>query len=236
MKKLIVLTVALAAVAAQARHVRETMTLAKGWNAVYLESTPDDATCADFFAGSPVVSVGNYVSDATDATAQYRSDGSEVNQKPVQFKSWFAGSERASTLRTLFGGNVYVIYASNSWSKAFLGVPSVPDFDWHKADKGGNGSLNLVGVSAPAGAVTSPADYFGPGPFGSDGAVYQIGGLNESAPAFLLLTLGRTPRIYGGQAYALTADVAENWPGVIRIGGVSVAGLDFGASARTAAR
>ena len=38
---------------AQAAHIMETMTLEKGWNAIYLESTPVNAACEDFFAGAP---------------------------------------------------------------------------------------------------------------------------------------------------------------------------------------
>lgn len=51
--------------------VEETVTLAKGWNAVYLESTPETADCDEFFAGLPVKSVGAYLPDAYSETAQY---------------------------------------------------------------------------------------------------------------------------------------------------------------------
>ena len=37
----------------RAAHIMETMTLEKGWNAIYLESTPTSAVCEDFFAGAP---------------------------------------------------------------------------------------------------------------------------------------------------------------------------------------
>ena len=60
--------------------VRETMTLAKGWNAIYLESTPTNAACADFFAGAPVERVASYYSDAYSSTRQIADDGSMIDQ------------------------------------------------------------------------------------------------------------------------------------------------------------
>ena len=35
-------------------HVRETLTLTEGWNAVYIESTPVAQTCDEFFRDTPV--------------------------------------------------------------------------------------------------------------------------------------------------------------------------------------
>ena len=66
-RRVLVLSAAVAAglgFDAVASHVSETMTLAQGWNAIYLESTPANAACADFFADSPVTRVGSYHSDA----------------------------------------------------------------------------------------------------------------------------------------------------------------------------
>ena len=62
--------------------VEETMTLAKGWNAIYLESTPTNAACADFFAGAPVARVASYQSDAYSSTRQIADDGTEATVKP----------------------------------------------------------------------------------------------------------------------------------------------------------
>ena len=35
--------------------VSETLNLAKGWNAVYIESTPTNAPCDEFFADTPEI-------------------------------------------------------------------------------------------------------------------------------------------------------------------------------------
>ena len=66
-----------------ASHISETMALANGWNAIYLESTPTNAVCEDFFAGAPVARVASYHPDAYSSTRQLADDGTEIAQKPI---------------------------------------------------------------------------------------------------------------------------------------------------------
>jgi len=218
--------------AVQASHIYETMTLAKGWNAIYLESTPTNAACADFFAGSPVARVASYYSDAYSSTRQLADDGTEIAQKPISYYVWVPGDETASTMDTLMGGRVYLIYATNTWTKEnFLGVPSAPRQTW-RATSGDTGFMNIVGVSADATVTVGAKAYFGEGPFGTSSSVaYQIGGTKPAAPTFLPMTIGSGPRLHGGMAYALTATRDGDWPGVIGVQGDSVY---FGADANYA--
>ena len=93
--------------AAFASHISETMTLANGWNAIYLESTPTNALCEDFFAGSPVERVASYHSDAYSSTRQIADDGTDIAQKPLSYYVWVPGDEASSTMTALVGGHVY---------------------------------------------------------------------------------------------------------------------------------
>ncbi len=212
--------------------VEETMTLTKGWNAIYLESTPTNAACADFFAGAPVARVAAYYSDAYSSTRQIADDGTEIAQKPISYHVWVPGDETASTMDTLVGGRVYLIYATNTWTKEnFLGVPSAPRQTW-RATSGDTGFMNIVGVSVDATVTVGAKAYFGEGPFGTSSSVaYQIGGTKTAAPTFLPMTIGSGPRLHGGMAYALTATKDGDWPGVIGVLGDAVA---FGADANYA--
>ncbi|MBR0505358.1 MAG: hypothetical protein IJJ84_08105 [Kiritimatiellae bacterium] len=214
--------VSLVSLPSPAAHIRETMTLAKGWNAIYLESTPTNAACADFFAGSPVARVASYHSDAYSSTRQIADDGTEIAQKPISYHVWVPGDETASTMDSLVGGRVYLIYATNTWTKEnFLGVPAAPQQTW-RATSGETGFMNLVGVSADKDDLVAAKAYFGEGPFGtSSGVAYQIGGTNPTAPTFLPMTFGSTSKLHGGKAYALTATKDGDWPGVIGFSGVS---------------
>ena len=210
-------------VAAFASHIFETMTLAKGWNAIYLESTPTNAVCEDFFAGAPVARVASYYSEAYSSTRQLADDGTEITQKPISYHVWIPGDETASTMSALVGGNVYLIYATEAWQtpEPFLGVPSAPRQTW-RATSGDVGFMNLAGVSADTNDYVTAKTYFGEGPFGAtSGVAYQIGGTNTAAPTFMPMTLGARTKLQGGKAYALTATKDGDWPGVIGFSGAS---------------
>ena len=204
-------------------YVEETMTLTNGWNAIYLESTPTNAVCEDFFAGAPVARVASYHSDAYSSTRQLADDGTEIAQKPVSYHVWVPGDETASTMSALVGGNVYLIYATEAWQTPvpFLGVPSAPRQTW-RATSGDVGFMNLAGVSADTNDYVTAKTYFGEGPFGtSSGVAYQIAGTNSAAPTFMPMTLGARTKLQGGKAYALTATKDGDWPGVIGFFGAS---------------
>ena len=227
MRKAILLAMSLIAMVmvAQAAHIAETMTLTKGWNAIYLESTPVYASCAEFFAGAPVERVASYMSDAYSSTRQIASDGTEIAQKPLSYYVWVPGDETASTMTALVGGRVYMIYAADGWSKSFYGVPAAPRMTW-RATSGETGLMNLAGVSASE--PTATRAYFGEGPYGTaSGSAYQIAGSKESGPTFLSLGISAGTKLQPGRAYALTATKDAEWPGVI---GVQGSGLFFGSS------
>ena len=220
----------LVSLSASAAHIRETMTLKNGWNAIYLESTPTNALCDAFFEGAPVKSVASYQSDAYSSTRQLADDGTEIAQKPLSYRVWVPGDDVASTMSALSGGHVYMIYATNAWSKTFVGVPSAPKQTW-RATSGDVGFMNLVGVSADTNASMTAKAYFGEGPFGTaNGIAYQIKGTKESDPTFSKFLNARVT-MQGGKAYALTATKDSDWPGVI---GVQGDGLVFGSDANFA--
>ena len=213
---------ALFAVTASASHINETMTLAKGWNAIYLESTPTNPACAEFFAGAPVARVASYHSDAYSSTRQIADDGTEIAQKPLSYHVWVPGDETASTMSALAGGRVYMVYTTNAWTKTFLGVPAAPQ-QTYRAASGNSGFMNLVGVSAPSDVSVTAKAYFGEGPFGttpSGSLVCQVGGTKTSAPSFLPMAVASSPKLYGGRAYAMSATRDGDWPGVIGFAGL----------------
>lgn len=217
-----------AATVAQAAHIEETISLVNGWNAIYLESTPDVAVCEEFFAGAPVERVASYHSDAYSSTRQIADDGSAIEQKPISYYVWVPGDETASTMTSLAGGRTYMILATNAWSKTFLGVPAAPRQIW-RATTGDEGFMNIVGVSADAAASIAAKAYFGEGPFGkTSGVAYQIAGTKTEAPTFLPMTIGAKAKVGGGKAYALSATQDADWPGVVGFSGDAVVAFESG--------
>ena len=222
MRKCIFLMSAVVCLTASAQHIRETLTLEKGWNAVYLESTPDEADCEAFFAGLPVTGAGAYMSDAFEPKASYASNGELKRQQPIAYLQWVRGS-RNSTLKRLSGGMAYLVFATNAAEKTFLGIPERPLFSWHRVapNAADDEFYNLVGVSVGEGDSPAAAAYFEEGPYGTDAGarqVWGVGGASESGPELKSIGfLGRAPKVSGGRAYALTATEAREWGGVISV-------------------
>lgn len=213
------------ALGAFATHVAETLTLSAGWNAIYLESTPEDSACEDFFADLPVTKVGAYVSDAYDDTEQYNSDGTERNQKPVSYRLW--QRDGRSTLDSLTGGRAYLVLAEEACRKTFYGVPQAPRFTWRRASATDNETVvNLVGVSLQPAAKPLASAYFKEGPYGPKGAVYQVSGTGEN-PVFKAPFSTSSAKVEPGRAYGVTAAASGRWPGVIALSSTAVDGGVF---------
>ena len=223
--------IAMVAMPASAAHVQETLTLTNGWNAVYLESTPDTSDPAVFFADLPQVArVGCYESSVYGATEQIASDGSTIAQKPAAFLVWSRGElEDFSTLSRLLGGRCYLIYATAPAEKTFYGVPAIPRTSWQSAD---GGFMTISGVSIPAGETVASGVYFGEGPMDKESvkAPYAAGGTNEAAPDFTKLMAFRgTPALQSGRAYAFKGNAISEWPGVVKVSTTTLSGtIAFG--------
>ena len=205
----------------EAQYISETMALKTGWNAIYLESTPENALCDEFFADMPVSRAAVYLDDAGDVTRRIDAEGNEFLQKPVTYLVWEKGEAEANTLLKLVGGSCYLIYATEACAKTFLGIPSVPRATWRKATADGEGFLNLVGVTlAPDVANVTATKYFGEGPYGTTGGtISTVGGVNETLPTVSSMSLFGTPKVESGRAYALTSSANGEWPGVIFVRG-----------------
>lgn len=213
------LLAALAATAATAGHVRETLDLKAGWNAVYLESTPTNSAPADFFADLPKVDrVACHESSVYHATGQIASDGSEITQKPASFFVWVRGKEADSTLQRMLGGHAYFIHAKAAAKKTFYGVPARPAVSWQSAGDGG--FMTILGVSIPSGKTVSSPAYLGEGPLSAESASlpYAVGGTNAAAAEYTpVMAVRGQPQLSGGAAYAFAGDSIADWPGVLDV-------------------
>ena len=205
--------------AAEASHIRETLTLAKGWNGVYLESTPDVASCAEFFKDLPVTKVMLYDGKGLDGAPLIDESGRDILQPPVYYTTWNAAAPDAGTLKSLVGGRCYLIYATEAATKEFAGVPQPPHAYW-RATGAAEGPLNLVGVSRSASQKVTAKTYFGEGLY-DGGKVYVVGGTDQGNPTMKQL-LGTAPEVANGTAYSLSATGGGTWPGVITVDGDSL--------------
>ena len=227
--------IALAAFAANAGHVSETISVTNGWNALYIESTPNAQAPADFFADMPEVQrVGCYESSVYGATEQIASDGTIISQKPVAFYVWERGKDEESTLQRIMGGRCYFIYATGAATKTFYGVPACPRVSWQEA---GEGFMTIAGVSIPAGETVPSAVYFREGPLSVDAmkAPYAVAGTDPAAPTFeQVMAFRGSPELDAGRAYAFAGKTVGDWPGVVKVSVPSLSGvIEFGSGTAT---
>ena len=226
-KRTLAIVAAASALAASASHVTQTLELKQGWNAVYLEVTPDDGDdstlgdnlCENVFSAGEfgaVTAVMAYRSDAYDETRQYADDGSEIQQKPVSYSTWIRGDTSGSPLKSLVGGCCYLIYVAGDKNtklvKSITGVPSAPGLTWRNTTNGD--FINLVGFTLSTSDKVSAAKCFGEGPYGSKGTLYEVSGTN-SVPDFKPVALLGVPMIVSGRAYGASAERSGSWNGVI---------------------
>ena len=224
-KRTLAIVAAASALAASASHVDQTLELKPGWNAVYLEVTPDDgndatlddAQCGTVFNAAEfgaVTAVMAYKSDAYDSTRQYADDGAEILQKPVSYSTWIRGDTSGSTLKALAGGRCYLVYVSGQSRvvKTVTGVPNAPKTTWRDTSKGD--FINLVGFTLATADKVQAAKCFGEGPYGSKGTLYEVSGTN-SVPDFKSVALLGVPKIVSGKAYGASAERSGSWGGVI---------------------
>ncbi len=214
----VVFSIAFAAFSVDAGHVLETISVTAGWNALYIESTPDASAPADFFADMPVIQrVGCYESSVYGATEQIASDGTTIAQKPVAFYVWERGKDEESTLQRVLGGRCYFIFATGSASKTFYGVPACPRVLWQTAD---DGFMTIAGVPIPAGETVKSVRYFKEGPISPDALniPYAVEGTNPVAPTFEpVMSFSGSPELDAGRAYAFEGKTVGDWPGVVKV-------------------
>lgn len=224
MKKQLILMLTIgAALLASAKYVENTISLDKGWNAIYLEATPETPELDTFFANTGVTRVGSYQREAYKATAQYDSEGNIRNQKPISYLVWEKGG--ASTLKNLRGGNCYLVYTTAAETITYLGIPVAPQMTWRDTASGEMAAL--VAPSLPEGTSVTAAEYFAEGPYDKKG-VFEILGQKPPAPQFLS-SLSAKPKVTSGKAYALGATQTTDWPGVLEVRGDVGDALHFAA-------
>ena len=83
MKKIISILLAAYSVGMMASVLEQTISLNEGWNAVYLEVTPEESKTADVFENTSVIRIGCYSQYSYSSTIQYTKDGTKntINQK-----------------------------------------------------------------------------------------------------------------------------------------------------------
>ena len=214
----------LLAVTAYGQYAVQTVTLAKGWNAVYLQVEPEDPRCLAVFADWPVTSVSLY--NMEHAFAQYTESPDEPVNRRAEFLTWEPGlPEGANDLNRVIAGHAYLIFATAGCQRALTGRPAVPRIEWVP----GTNACNLVGFRQQA-TATFGTYLSGAGFDGGKLSVYAVGGTNSSNPTLQpvgAFTGLNTAPIEQGKAYFIVCDKVSSFSGPVKVSPEGTGGIFF---------
>jgi hypothetical protein len=214
----------LGAAAGYGQHAQQTVSLAKGWNAVYLQVEPDDARCSVVFGDWPVSSVSLY--NMARMYAQFIESPSEPVSSPVEFLTWSPGVPAgANGFNQVLAGQSYLIYALSSCVRTLTGRPAVPRIAWVPSTN----ACNLVGFRSGAGA-TFGTYLSGAGFDASQLAVYAVSGTNSAKPTLVRVggfTGLNTAPIDAAKAYFIACDKVSSFSGPVKVYPEGTIGLGF---------
>lgn len=128
-----------------AQTTEQILPLQAGWNAVFLEVAPGDATPSAVFAGTPVDIVARYF--PRPSSVQYISDPADGPWNEPGWGVWYAPTRPeaiVSSLYAIHGNRAYLVHAASACTWRVAGTVAVHRPRW-QAD-----SFNLVGFGLAA--------------------------------------------------------------------------------------
>ena len=221
-----------AAPRAAAQCAAQGVTLKPGWNAVYVEVSPEaDATAV--FGPWPVDSVGVYDPASFLATRQFSADGGSDGLVSSPIFMWNREYPEATSVTRVPAGVVCLCFNTNlasgaegTFSTNLVGVPAAPRTTWHRSE--GGEVLNYFGFSVRPGAAVAPGAYLAG--FGdlAGGSLLRIGGKRrEDPPSHLPVYSNDT--VADGEVLLVGATAPSDWSGALYVSPMD--GLDFGTNA-----
>lgn len=147
----------------------QTIELKAGWNAVYLEVEPVETDPNVLFEGTPAECVATYTGDG--ATRQFVSNPSVDLSRASGWLRWYPSATQHSFLSDLgeiYGGNCYLIKASESFTWRVDGSPVLATTEW-VAD-----TYNFVGFSVAEFGGPSFQEFFEGSNAHRDQPIYRL--------------------------------------------------------------
>ena len=218
-------------VTGQGQYATQTISLSKGWNAIYLQVQPEDSSCEAVFANWPVSSVNLF--NGGRALPQFTENPSEPLNLTAEYSTWVQGGEAgANSLNNVIAGNAYCVFAKEIMPPRLLtGRPAVPRIDWMTGTAATN-VFNLVGF-AQDGTAKFGSYLAGAGFAMSKLSVYSVSGTNMAGPTFSMVggfggvsTVAITP----GKAYLIACDKVSTFSGPVKVYPAGTGGILFPAT------
>lgn len=216
---LVALTSAISPCLSFSATVDASVTLKRGWNAVYVpvaSSVSADETFADW----PVPSVSVYSAQTFLSTRSTAGGitGESVTRAP--FLIWTRDESASSTLASLAGDAVLVCCNTGNvdYVARLRGTPSAPRIAWHVSSTSGD-TLNYVGISLNPGVAVNASAYFAGCPSVSGGTFYRLSGTEDSPKVTSLAGISSTSsaRLSDGMAVLVPGVSVSEWAGPLHV-------------------
>lgn len=210
-----------AAASLSAEWAQQSIVLRPGWNAVWLEVTPEPNTIEEVFGDMPVKSVWRFLSEK--AIARYVDDATQLRPDPERWLTWLPGQSQGSVLRslhTLHGGTAYLIELGGAsevlWTMA--GRPILKEFSWISA------SYSLTGFNVDPAAPMTFAQFF------AGSAAHQNQDIRRMRPDGSWTSIAPGATIRRGEAYWVFCGGLSSFQGPARVLADQQGRLDFGST------
>ena len=217
-----------AAFCANAQNAAQDVALARGWNAFYVEVSPDLPPDA-LFSAWPVDSVGVYDPASFLPTRQFSASEDTQGLRSSPIAMWRRDMPDASSVTRIPAGVVCIAYNTGGvFRTTITGVPAAPRTTWHVTDD--DTVYNFFGFSVQAGQSVRPDDYLAgfDGATGTGRTCWTIGGFDRGAPPTLVR--GNTgTAVSDGAVLLLPSSAVSDWSGALHVSPMD--GLDFGTNA-----
>ena len=183
---------------------QQTVGLHKGWNAIFLQIDPTNASPADCFQGTPVTLVAQFVGNAS--VVQYVQNPSTNGiSRQSGWLVWYAPGRPDAFLTQLFslsGNTSYLVYSQSDFSWSVTGNVVIASIAWKP------NSFSLVGFSLDDLSPPTFNQFFD----GSDEhhpyRIYRL--VNDN---WTLVDQAQTTQMHSGEAYWIYCKGSSDYQG-----------------------
>lgn len=186
--------------------VTQSIALAPGWNAVYLEVDPANPSPESIFSALPVDAVAAY--DAVRSGAQFVNDPGVDMSLAQGWAVWYTPQRPDAFLSNLYemqGGKPYLVHATTNATLSLSGE-TPPSLQKWRPD-----SFNFVGFTVQSPGAPTFAQFFGPSPAHSHNRIYRLAG-----GKWRQVLKPETEAMKAGEAFWIYCDGPSDYTGRLR--------------------
>jgi hypothetical protein len=196
----------------------QTISLHRGWNAVYLQVSPANYDPGTIFANTPFDIVATYF--PVDKPVQYIQNPASTGWNKAGWAVWYAPTRAdsfLSSLHAVHGNRAFLIFSKQDFTWTVNGAVALARIHWQ------NDSFNLRGFDIDETAPPTFDQYFGASAAHHPYRIYRL--INGQ---WTLVVDPIGTQMNPGEAYWTYCHGGSDYQGPLRAGMPSGQGIDFG--------